>query len=123
MNSPREYNRFWLARCVYNQHGKQSVATVTKNTKIAGSMIDDLEAVAGKPRGVSYLTVAALAKYYGVSVDYLCGLSDVPTTDVGAMLQAVFARAEVIRDINAALESLRKLRIYMIGGFDIAERT
>ena len=82
-------NRFKLARTVYNQHGKQSVKTVSEatNPPISKSLIDDLESNVGKKRAVSYLTVKQLAQYYGVTSDYLLGLSDIPCFDT--RLQAV----------------------------------
>lgn len=82
-------NRFKLARTAYNQHGKQSVKTVSKETNpsISKSLIDDLESNVGKKRAVSYLTVKQLAQYYGVTSDYLLGLSDIPCLDT--RLQAV----------------------------------
>ena len=69
-------NVFKLARTKYNQHGPQSVETVVKLTGLSKTMIDDLESSVGKKRGVSYLKVAELAKHYGVSSDYLLGLTD-----------------------------------------------
>ena len=79
----RSENRFKLARTVYNQHGKQSVKTVSEatNPSISKSLIDDLESNVGKKRAVSYLTVKQLAQYYGVTSDYLLGLSDIPCID------------------------------------------
>lgn len=74
-----ELNRFKLARTKYNQHGHQSVKEVAAATGVTRSLIDDLEASAGGKRGVSYMKVATLAKHYGVSTDYLCGLSGVET--------------------------------------------
>lgn len=71
-------NPFKLARIKYNQNGSQAIPEVAANTKLSKSLIEDLESNVGKKRGVSYLTVAALAKYYGVSTDYLCGLSEYP---------------------------------------------
>ena len=70
-------NRFKMARMKYNQHGKQNVTTVHEQTGISASLISALEQ--GSNRGVSYLTIVELAKYYGVSTDYLVGLSDAPT--------------------------------------------
>lgn len=75
-------NAFKEARTIHNQHGPQSVATVANNTSLTKHMIDDLESTVGTPRGVSYLKVAELAKYYGVSADYLLGLTDAPTTEI-----------------------------------------
>lgn len=70
-------NRFYLARTKYNQHGFQSAAEVYKNTGVSRSLLDSLESA--EKRNVSYFTVAKLAQYYGVSTDYLTGLSDIPS--------------------------------------------
>lgn len=77
-----EENRFKKARRKGNKNGFESVPTVEKNTGISHSQIDDLESSVGKPRGVSYQTVAKLAKYYGVSADYLLGLSEQMHPDI-----------------------------------------
>lgn len=74
-------NPFKLARTEHNQHGFQSVKTVAHVTGISKNMIDDLESEVGGKRGVSYIKVAELAKHYGVSSDYLLGLSKSPSTD------------------------------------------
>lgn len=72
-------NRFKMARTVYNQHGPQSTKEVEKETRVTKSLIEDIESTAGKPRNVGYLTIKKLAEYYGVSADYLLGLSDTPS--------------------------------------------
>ena len=74
-------NRFKQARMEHNQHGSQSTKEVAKATGITKSLIEDIESTAGKPRNVSYLTVKKLAQYYGVSSDYLLGLSGTPSID------------------------------------------
>lgn len=68
-------NVFKLARIKYNRNGHQSVKEVSEATGITGSLIDDLEATAGKKRGVSYIKISTLAKHYGVSTDFLCGMT------------------------------------------------
>ena len=80
-------NRFKLARTDFNKNGPQSVKKVSDETGITRSLIDDLETDVGKQRGVSYLIVGKLADYYGVSADYLLGLSDTPSKD--ASIQSV----------------------------------
>ena len=75
-------NRFKEARLRHNQHGKQDVKTVCSQTGITRSLLDDLELDARKPRETSYIKIAELAKYYGVSMDYLAGISDVPSIDL-----------------------------------------
>lgn len=72
--------RFADARTVYNQHGSQSLSEVYKATGVAASLIKDLEDDQ-KERSVGYDKIAALAKHYGVSSDYLLGLSTYPTTN------------------------------------------
>lgn len=74
-------NRFKKARTIHNQHGAQSTREVEKATGITKSLIEDIESTAGKPRNVGYLTVKKLAQYYGVSSDYLLGLSKTPSIE------------------------------------------
>ena len=73
-------NRFQKARTEYNQHGQQSVKDVSKATGITASLIEDLE-LDSYNRAVGYQKIKVLAKYYGVTSDYLLGLSGVPTQD------------------------------------------
>lgn len=70
--------RFKDARTVYNQHGSQSMDEVYKATGVSASMIKDLEDDE-KSRSVGYEKVAILAKHYGVSSDFLLGLTDIPS--------------------------------------------
>ncbi len=77
-----EENRFKLARTKYNQHGSQSTTVVWKATGASKSLIEDLESNVGKPRDTGYLKTPILAKHYGVSTDYLAGLSEVPVVDI-----------------------------------------
>lgn len=72
--------RFRDARTVYNAHGSQTMAEVYSATGISASKIADLEND-DKDRGVDYREVGKLAKHYGVSVDWLLGLSDVTLPD------------------------------------------
>lgn len=74
--------RFKDARIVHNQHGKQSIGDVVKGTGVSGSLISDLEN--GKDRKVNYSDIVKLAKYYGVSLDWLLGLTEVRTLDMNA---------------------------------------
>lgn len=74
-------NRFKKARTEHNQHGPQSTKEVAQATGITKSLIEDIESTAGTPRNVGYLTVKKLAQYYGVSSDYLLGLSGTPSVD------------------------------------------
>lgn len=67
--------RFKGARLDYNQHGKQTMDEVTIATGISKSMIQSLEDDESQ-RSVGYDKVAILAKHYGVSADWLLGLSE-----------------------------------------------
>lgn len=73
--------RFKDARILYNRNGNQTMAEVSKATGVASSCItalenDDLQ------RSVGYEKIAALAKHYGVSVDWLIGLHDIRSADL-----------------------------------------
>ena len=72
-------NRFKKARTIHNRHGAQSTKEVAKETGVTKSLIEDIESTVGTPRNVGYLTVKKLAQYYGVSSDYLLGLTDTPS--------------------------------------------
>lgn len=76
-----EENRFKLSRTIHNKNGHQSTEKVHKATGISKSMIEDLESNVLEPRNTGYLTIAKLAQYYGVSIDYLAGLTDYPTPE------------------------------------------
>ena len=67
--------RFKDARLVYNQHGSQTMNAVQNATGVSASLIADLENE-DKDRKANYLDVATLAKHYGVTVDWLCCLSN-----------------------------------------------
>lgn len=69
--------RFEDARRIHNQHGRQSMEEVYAQTGVSASMIKDLEDD-DKIRSVGYDKVVILAKHYGVSTDYLLGLSSHP---------------------------------------------
>ncbi len=73
--------RFRDARLKYNQNGSQTVEQVSGATGITKSNLGDLESSVCKPRNTGYLTVAKLAKHYGVSCDYLVGLTKYPGRD------------------------------------------
>lgn len=88
MSKLQTHERFKDARLIHNRHGKQTMAEVEKATGISQSLICDLEKDPSesieqqkRPRRVGYQTVADLAAYYGVSSDWLLGLSDVWSTE------------------------------------------
>ncbi len=67
--------RFKDARTVHNIHGKQTMNAVQEATGVSASLIADLESDE-RSRKVNYMDVAKLAKHYGVTLDWLCGLSE-----------------------------------------------
>lgn len=67
--------RFQAARKDINKHGKQTMREVQNATGVTASLIADLENDE-KDRRASYIDVATLAKYYGVTTDWLCGISE-----------------------------------------------
>lgn len=102
------WERFKDARTVHNQHGNQSLSAVATATGISKSKISDLERDYSdgnkKPRDVGAFDITTLARYYGVTTDYLLGLTDDParkpaaTDDLGLSALAV----KKIRNIKAS---------------------
>ena len=86
--------RFKDARTVYNQRGKQTMDEVTAATGVSKSLIQSLEDD-DVARSVGYDKVAKLAAHYGVTADFLLGLSDDPNpapstvNDLGLSVKAV----------------------------------
>ena len=76
----KRHERFQDARLVHNQHNKQTMDEVSTATGISKSLIQALEDE-NQERSVGYDKVATLAKHYGVSSDYLLGITPDPTTD------------------------------------------
>ena len=64
-------------RVVYNPHGKQTMDEVAKASGVAKASIWNAE----NGRGLSADSLAKLALHYGVSADYLLGLSEIRTRD------------------------------------------
>lgn len=99
-------NRFKLARTKYNKNGTQSVQKVAAETGITRSLIDDLETDVVKPRGSSYLIVAQLAEYYGVTVDWLIGRDNAPiiygstVSEAAAVLGMTDKAANQLKEIS-----------------------
>lgn len=106
MNKNETTNRFKLARTAHNQHGKQSANDVKEATGISASLINDIEAEdPAKIRGVSYLVVKKLAQHYGVSSDYLLGLTDVPRK--GMTIREIVAIDEIVDALDSASKRLK----------------
>ncbi len=83
------HERFKSARTDYNVNGSQTMAQVANATGVPQSVISDLERDPNKdadhptaPRKVAYQTVAALAKHYGVSANFLLGLPEKKDSDI-----------------------------------------
>lgn len=100
--------RFKDAREVHNQHGKQTMDEVCSATGLSKSLVHSLEDDEST-RSVGYDKVAKLAVHYGVSCDYLLGLSPNPTVDkdldavcnfTGLSVEAV-EKLSFIREINS----------------------
>lgn len=82
------WERFRDARIADNKHGRQTMDEVAAATGVSKNMISRLEKDPrnnnDKPEsesGVKWQAVAKLARHYGVSADYLMGLSEVKTPD------------------------------------------
>lgn len=69
--------RFKDARRVHNQHGTQTMQQVCLATGVSKRALSDLENDESTT-GVSYLSVIALARHYGVTTDWLLGLEASP---------------------------------------------
>ena len=64
-------NRFRYAR---EQIKKETLTQVAEGSKLARSLLIDLEKDKAKPRFPGYDKIKTLAEYYGVSMDWLCGI-------------------------------------------------
>lgn len=86
--------RFKDARTVHNQRGKQTMDEVAAATGVSKSLIQSLEDDEVS-RSVGYDKVTKLAMHYGVTADFLLGLSDEPrplpsaVDDLGLSVKAV----------------------------------
>lgn len=72
--------RFKDARIIHNKNGKQTQAEVYTATGVPASCIKELEDDE-KQRNVGYEAIVKLARHYGVSVDWLLGISEIRTLD------------------------------------------
>ncbi len=82
--------RFKDARTVYNKHGKQTMDEVAAATGVGKSVIQSLEDD-DNLRSVGYEKIISLAKHYGVTSDYLLGLSNARTSNANviALMQGI----------------------------------
>lgn len=102
--------RFKDARIVHNQHGSQTMNAVQSATSVSASLIADLENDE-KDRKVNYIDVATLAKHYGVTTDWLCGLSEDHHTKPCAASELGLSENSVyflksLNDVRAAFDTL-----------------
>lgn len=98
--------RFKDARTVHNQHGKETTGSVEEATGVSKSTISEIE---NDNRDPGARIVSALARHYGVSSDYLLGLSDVVTPDItaqGVIAYTGLSEENVITLHNAAQHSV-----------------
>lgn len=95
--------RFKDARTVHNKHGKETTGVVEKVTGVSKSTLSEIENDRRAP-GAEIITV--LARHYGVSADYLLGLSDVITPDTTA--QAVIAYTGLSEDNILTLHHMKE---------------
>lgn len=70
--------RFKDARIVHNRHGKQTIKEVATSLGITQSALSEIE---NDKRNPGAETVKLLAQHYGVTADFLLGLSDTKTPD------------------------------------------
>lgn len=104
--------RFKDSRIVHNQHGSQSMDEVYTATGVSASMIKDLEDDE-KNRSVGYDKIKQLAIHYGVSADYLLGISDIPSQDQNIRSIAEFTglSQEAIEKIVEAKNSMSTVEL------------
>lgn len=67
--------RFKDARVVYNKNGSQSMAEVSMATGVSASLIKELEDD-DSARDFGYKKIVELAKHYGVSANWLLGITN-----------------------------------------------
>lgn len=102
--------RFKDARTVHNQHGSQTMNAVQNDTGVSASLIADLENDE-KDRKVNYIDVATLARHYGVTTDWLCGLADdhhvIPcaSNELGLSEESVYF-LKSLNDVRTAFDSM-----------------
>lgn len=89
------------ARTKYNINGNETFRQVSAATGITVSLLEDLENYK-KDRQVAYQKIAMLAKHYGVSTDYLLGLSDCPAVDDKAKAACEYTHlsAKAVKSLN-----------------------
>lgn len=98
-------DRLRKARTIFNVNGNQSITTVANNTGLSKSMISDIEnGNSSRDVGCSYICI--LSKYYGVSSDWLLGLSDIPNQNIGVAREYYLKAAEKEKRLSNLAELL-----------------
>lgn len=95
--------RFKDARTVHNKHGKETTGAVAEATGVSKSTLSEIE---NDSRIPGAKIIAELARHYGVSTDYLLGLSDVITPDTTA--HAVIAYTGLSEDNVLTLHHMKE---------------
>lgn len=108
--------RFKDSRVIYNKNGKQTQAEVYSATGIPASCITDLEDD-DKQRNVGYDTIAKLARHYGVSADFLLGLSESKSfdPDIQSVCQYTGLSDHAIQNLKALSSNNREMLNSFLG--------
>ncbi len=117
MEPKERAERFRKARIDLNRNGAKTLEQVYQDTGITKSQLSDLESDM-KDRGVKYQDIAKLAGYYGVSVDYLVGTSEIPSIEPD-----IQAAAKLTGLDSSAIEALVALNNYPEGRSDNVKGT
>ncbi len=116
------WERFKDAREVYNPHGKQTLEQVTKATGVSESMISSLESE-HSDRNVGYKNIIALAKHYGVSIDWLLGQTDViaPDPTLRSVAEYLHLPESFIDNLLVTLKDVPREKIDAIFDFQLTD--
>lgn len=97
--------RFKDARTVHNKNGKQTTDAVFEATGISKSTLSNIE---NDKRDPGADVIRKLAKHYGVSTDYLLGLTDIktPETNARAVISYTGLSEENVKTLHDMASSL-----------------
>lgn len=107
--------RFKDARIVHNRNGKQSTDAVMKAVGISKSTLSDIE---NDKRDPGAETICTLARHYGVSTDFLLGLSDIktPETTAQAVISYIGLSEENVKTLHEMSKNIYDKGISKIDG-------
>ena len=93
--------RFMKARTIYNKNGNQNKKEAAAGAGVTESILSNIEND-DIDRDVGCSHVIALANYYGVTTDYLLGLSNAPTNDESVISAVSFTglSVETVNKLN-----------------------